>query len=69
MCYLCRTPEEFSEKLRFALSSEPQPLSSDDRQRLTWEAATERFLDVDLVSRVKLILTVHRKSVMRVRGI
>lgn len=32
--------------MRFALSSEPHPLSNEDRQRLTWEAATERFLDV-----------------------
>jgi digalactosyldiacylglycerol synthase len=45
-CFVCRTPEEFSEKLQVALASEPEPLSQDDRRRLTWEAATERFLDV-----------------------
>lgn len=43
---LCRTPEEFSKKLAVAMASEPQPLSTTELQALTWEAATERFLNI-----------------------
>lgn len=39
------TPEEFSERLRTALVQEPHPMSAEERRRLTWEDATERFLD------------------------
>lgn len=42
----CRTPQEFSRHLEYALANEPHPMSSDEVQRLTWDAATERFLDV-----------------------
>ena len=42
---LCRTQEEFSERLRMALAQEPHPMSAEERRRLTWEDATERFLD------------------------
>lgn len=41
----CRTQEEFSERLRTALAEEPHPMSAEERRRLTWEDATERFLD------------------------
>ena len=41
-----RTPEEFGAQLRHALAAEPAPMAPEERQRLTWEAATERFLDV-----------------------
>lgn len=43
---LLRTPEEFSDKLAFAMKHEPKPMRAEERERLTWEAATERFLDV-----------------------
>ena len=42
----CRTPEQFSEKLEYALKHDPHPMTTEERTRLTWEAATERFLDV-----------------------
>jgi digalactosyldiacylglycerol synthase len=37
--------EDFSRCVKRALSSEPAPLSAEDRYRLSWEAATDRFLD------------------------
>ena len=42
----CRDPEEFTLKLEHALSHDPQPMTPDQRKRLTWEDATERFLDI-----------------------
>ena len=42
----CRDPEEFTAKLEHALSHDPRPMTPDQRKRLTWEDATERFLDI-----------------------
>ena len=44
----CRTyanSDEFAECVREVLHGEPEPISPDDLHRLTWQAATERFLD------------------------
>lgn len=38
--------EEFSRKLEHALEVEPKPMTAELQRRLTWEDATERFLDV-----------------------
>ena len=44
-CLVYSSPEEFSRCVKRALSSDPAPLSVRDRYRLSWEAATDRFLD------------------------
>ena len=45
-CLIYKTPQEFVENMKYALEHDPSPMTSEDRARLTWEAATERFLDV-----------------------
>ncbi|KAG2497202.1 hypothetical protein HYH03_004791 [Edaphochlamys debaryana] len=45
-CLTYRTTEEFSEKLQQVLHKDPAPLTPQQLHALTWEAATERFLDV-----------------------
>jgi len=45
-CMVYNTEEEFSQCINKALQSEPHPLSAEDRYRLTWEAATERLINV-----------------------
>jgi digalactosyldiacylglycerol synthase len=45
-CLVYTSPEEFVSHVQHALSTDPAPITPEDRTRLTWEAATERFLDV-----------------------
>jgi digalactosyldiacylglycerol synthase len=49
-CLQYRTPEEFAKHVQHALSVEPSPMLPEEREKLTWEAATERFLDVTELS-------------------
>jgi digalactosyldiacylglycerol synthase len=44
-CLTYRTPAEFSARLRHALATDPHPLSGEEAAALSWEAATQRFLD------------------------
>lgn len=44
-CLTYKSPEEFVAKVKEAMSSEPQPLTPEQRYNLSWEAATQRFLE------------------------
>lgn len=44
-CRTYSTPDEFAACVREVLHNEPDPISPEDLHRLTWQAATERFLD------------------------
>ena len=44
-CLTYRTPREFGAGLRRALAHDPHPVSSEEAAALSWEAATQRFLD------------------------
>jgi len=44
-CLIYDNPREFSECVHKALTTDPEPLSAHDSYRLSWEAATDRFLD------------------------
>lgn len=44
-CLTYKTSEDFVSKVKEALSKDPQPLSPDQRYHLSWEAATQRFME------------------------
>jgi hypothetical protein len=50
-CFLYKTKAEFVEFLQYAITHEPEPLSDDLIHVLTWEAATERFIEASAISR------------------
>jgi len=44
-CLQFRTAEEFTRHLRYVTNNLPAPLTAEERQVLTWEAATNRFAE------------------------
>lgn len=44
-CLMYKDSQEFVEKVNQAMSSDPLPLSSEQRYVLSWEAATDRFIE------------------------
>jgi digalactosyldiacylglycerol synthase len=51
-CLTYKTSEDFVAKVREALASEPQPLSPEERYNLSWEAATQRFIEYSEIDRL-----------------
>lgn len=44
-CLTYKTPEDFVAKVKEALANDPQPLTPEQRYNLSWEAATQRFME------------------------
>lgn len=44
-CLTYKTPEDFVAKIEEAMSSEPKLLTPEEQYRLSWEAATQRFME------------------------
>ncbi|CAK9181018.1 unnamed protein product [Ilex paraguariensis] len=51
-CLTYKTPEDFVAKVREAMASEPQPLTPEQRYNLSWEAATQRFIEHSELDRI-----------------
>jgi digalactosyldiacylglycerol synthase len=49
-CLHYQTKAEFATLMQYALEHDPEPLADDLRYTLTWEAATERFLEAAMIS-------------------
>uniref|UniRef100_A0A0D9YTB5 Digalactosyldiacylglycerol synthase 1, chloroplastic n=1 Tax=Oryza glumipatula TaxID=40148 RepID=A0A0D9YTB5_9ORYZ len=67
-CLTYRTPEEFVARVNEAMAREPQPLTPEQRYNLSWEAATERFMeysDLDKVLSQPVTEGVHRSQTRR----
>ncbi|XP_057519314.1 digalactosyldiacylglycerol synthase 1, chloroplastic-like [Amaranthus tricolor] len=51
-CLTYKTSEDFVAKVKEALEKEPEPLTPEQRYRLSWEAATERFMEYSDLEKV-----------------
>ncbi|KAG6690468.1 digalactosyldiacylglycerol synthase 1, chloroplastic [Carya illinoinensis] len=50
-CLTYKTSEDFVAKVKEALAREPQPLTPEQRHNLSWEAATQRFMEYSELDR------------------
>ncbi|XP_050228066.1 digalactosyldiacylglycerol synthase 1, chloroplastic [Mercurialis annua] len=51
-CLTYTTSEDFVARVREALENEPQPLTSEQKYHLSWEAATQRFMQYSELDKV-----------------
>ncbi|KAG1331059.1 putative Digalactosyldiacylglycerol synthase 1, chloroplastic [Cocos nucifera] len=51
-CLTYKTSEDFVARVKEATADEPQPLTPQQRYNLSWEAATQRFMDYSELDRV-----------------
>jgi digalactosyldiacylglycerol synthase len=49
-CLMYTTDDEFVDQLQYAISNSPIPLDDNTRRILSWEAATERFIQAAAIS-------------------
>ncbi|KAF5747762.1 UDP-Glycosyltransferase superfamily protein isoform 1 [Tripterygium wilfordii] len=51
-CLTYKTSEDFVAKVKEALAKDPQPLTTEQMYNLSWEAATQRFMEYSELGRV-----------------
>lgn len=51
-CLTYKTSEDFVARVKEAMASEPQPLTPEERYNLSWEAATQRFMEYSELNKV-----------------
>uniref|UniRef100_A0A0D9W4T7 Digalactosyldiacylglycerol synthase 1, chloroplastic n=1 Tax=Leersia perrieri TaxID=77586 RepID=A0A0D9W4T7_9ORYZ len=51
-CLTYKTSEEFVARVKEAMAGEPSPLTPEQRYNLSWEAATERFMEYSELDKV-----------------
>ncbi|XP_072981494.1 digalactosyldiacylglycerol synthase 1, chloroplastic-like [Typha angustifolia] len=51
-CLTYKTTEDFVARVKEAMASEPQPLTPEERYHLSWEAATQRFMEYSELDKV-----------------
>lgn len=51
-CLTYKTPEDFVAKVKEALANEPYPLTPEQRYQLSWEAATQRFMEYSELDKI-----------------
>ncbi|KAL6575083.1 Digalactosyldiacylglycerol synthase 1, chloroplastic [Orobanche minor] len=51
-CLTYKTPEDFVSKVKEAMENEPQPLTPEQRYNLSWESATQRFMEYSELDKV-----------------
>ncbi|KAL3642741.1 Digalactosyldiacylglycerol synthase 1, chloroplastic [Castilleja foliolosa] len=51
-CLTYKTPEDFVTKVKEAMVNEPQPLTPEQRYTLSWEAATQRFMEFSELDKI-----------------
>ncbi|KAK1429278.1 hypothetical protein QVD17_11484 [Tagetes erecta] len=51
-CLTYNSPQDFVKKVKQAMDSEPHPLTSDQQFNLSWEAATQRFMEYSELDKI-----------------
>ncbi|KVH90629.1 hypothetical protein Ccrd_007398 [Cynara cardunculus var. scolymus] len=51
-CLTYKTPQEFVNKVKEAMENEPHPLTGEQQYKLSWEAATERFMEYSELEKI-----------------
>lgn len=51
-CLTYKTSEDFVSRVKEAMASDPQPLTPEQRHNLSWEAATQRFMEYSELDKI-----------------
>lgn len=68
-CLTYKTSEDFVTKVKEAMTGEPQPLTPEEQYKLSWEAATQRFIEYSDLDKVLTSEKGGDRRKTRIKGI